>query len=98
MVSDVLSGLRLAQRNNSTPEFRGQQITPARSVSIQRAMREAGYRHVVTMTLPDAPGAIWLHDPAGYHQLGRIGYVQLGPWYWQFCRIRRGTRPAGSPL
>jgi ribosomal protein S18 acetylase RimI-like enzyme len=81
----------------TTPEFRGQQIAPARSVYMQRAMREAGYRRVVTMTLPDNQGAIRLHERAGYRRLGRIGYVQLGPWRWQFCRIRRGARPPGGP-
>jgi GNAT superfamily N-acetyltransferase len=78
----------------TTPEYRGQQIAPARSVYMHRAMREASYRRVVTMTLPDNPGAIRLHERAGYQRLGGIGYVQLGRWH--FCRIRRGARPPGS--
>jgi RimJ/RimL family protein N-acetyltransferase len=82
----------------TTPAFRGQRIFGARAVYMQRTMREAGYKRLVMMTLPDNQVAIRLNEGFGCRRLGRIGYVQLGRWRWQFCRIRRGARPPGSPL
>jgi RimJ/RimL family protein N-acetyltransferase len=79
----------------TTPEFRGQRIAPARSVHMQRVMREAGYTRIVMTTLPDNAVSIRVYAGVGYRRLGTLGYVQLGPWRWHFCRIRRGARPPG---
>jgi RimJ/RimL family protein N-acetyltransferase len=79
----------------TTPEFRGQRIAPARSVYMQRAMREAGYKRIVMTTLPDNQVSIRVHVGVGYRRLGTIGYVQFGPWRWHFCRTRQGARPPG---
>jgi GNAT superfamily N-acetyltransferase len=81
----------------TTPEFRGQRIAPACSVYMQRTRREAGYTRVVMMNLPDNETSIRVSEKVGYRRFGTIGYVQLGPWRWHFCWIRRGARPVGSP-
>src|SRR5262245_41465262 len=81
----------------TVPDARGRQLTTVPYLQMLRFLREAGYRRVITIIIPENAAALRLGEKLGYRRLGMIGCVKLGPWRWQFCRLRRGAHPLGSP-
>jgi GNAT superfamily N-acetyltransferase len=75
------------------PDFRGQQVATVRLAAMLRFFREAGYVRLVSIIVPENSGALRPPEKMGYHPFGVIGYFKLGPWRWEFCRIKRGARP-----
>jgi GNAT superfamily N-acetyltransferase len=73
----------------TAPDVRGQQITTLPYLQMLEFLRDAGYRRVVTIIIPENAAALRLGEKLGYRRFGVIGHIQLGTWRWHFCRIRR---------
>lgn len=80
------------------PGFRGQNIAPARLAQMLRCFRDAGYRRVLSAITPENKSAFRPVEKLGYRPFGVMGYVKLGPWRWDFCRVKPNVRPPGAPL
>ena len=78
----------------TVPELRGRNLSPARVTVAARHFRAAGYRRLVAMVLPESGQARRTLEKAGYCVVGRIGYVRLGRWRWDFGPIRWSRQPS----
>jgi GNAT superfamily N-acetyltransferase len=70
------------------PAFRGQNLGPALTAEKLRYFRAAGYRRMVTDILPENRASLRADAKTGYRPYGLIGYVKIGPWRRDFCRVR----------
>jgi len=82
----------------TAPAFRGQNLSPTRAVQMARHFREKGHRRLIAVIMPENKRAFRPAAKAGYCPLGVMGYIKLGPWRRDFCRVRPGARPPGQPL
>lgn len=78
------------------PSSRGQNIAPVRLMHALRYFREAGYRRVLAAIMPENQPAFRLNDKLGYRTIGVMGYLKLGSWRYEFCRVKRGSLPPGE--
>lgn len=81
----------------TAPAFRGRNIALSRVVWEGQYLRAAGYRRMVSVVMPENTSGMRQTIKAGYHPIGVMGYVKLGPWRWDFCRVKTGARPPGAP-
>lgn len=72
----------------TSPEHRGNGVSPAASVAMLRHLRDLGYRRVVVAVTPENRASLRSIEKTGYRRFGVIGTVKLGPWRWRFCRMR----------
>jgi GNAT superfamily N-acetyltransferase len=72
----------------TAPAFRGQNLGPALTAEKLRYFRAAGYRRMVTDILPENRASLRADAKTGYRPYGLIGYVKIGPWRQDFCRVR----------
>ncbi len=70
----------------TAPELRGQNLAVARSVVMQQALRQAGYRRAVAVIMPENRAGFYPAEKAGYRRVGVMGYLRIGPWRWTFGR------------
>jgi len=76
----------------TAPSARGRDITAARSIERMRYLRDAGYRRMLGLVLPENAAARRHAAKLGWRPIGVIGCVRLGPWRWYFRRVT----PSGS--
>lgn len=77
----------------TTPEFRGQSVSPVTSAEMLRYFQREGYRRMVGTVLPGNEASLRASAKTGYRMCGWIGYVQIGRWTWRF-RTDSGRRDA----
>ena len=70
------------------PDFRGKSILPAILVDMIRYFRDAGYRRMVCLVLPENKSSLKALQKVAFHPLGMMGYIKIGPWRWHFYRTR----------
>jgi len=81
----------------TSPESRGQNIPAVRATYEAQHFREAGYRRLVAVIMPENKPALRHAEKAGWQPFGMLGYIKLGPWRWDFCRVKPNARPPGEP-
>jgi hypothetical protein len=57
-----------------------------------RYFRERGYRRFVAILMPENKPAFRPAEKIGYHRIGTIGWVKLGPGRRLFCRVHPPAR------
>jgi len=70
----------------TSPAFRGQNISPTRSLEMARYFRNAGFRRIIAAMIPEDNRAFRAAKKTGYRPFGVIGYLKIGPWRYDFCR------------
>jgi SAM-dependent methyltransferase len=78
----------------TVPELRGRNLSPARVTVAARHFRAAGYRRLVALVLPESGQARRPLEKAGYCVVGRIGYIRLGRWRWDFGPTHWSRQPS----
>lgn len=73
----------------TAPEWRGHNIAGARSAYMARFLWTAGYRRTIAVVVPENRPALRAVEKAGYRPVGVMGYIKLGKWRHDFCRVRR---------
>lgn len=85
-----------AYESFTAPNFRGQNIAPARLTQMLRYFRDAGYRRLLAAIMPENKHAFRPNAKLGYRSIGMMGYLKVGPWRYEFCRVKRGSQPPGE--
>jgi ribosomal protein S18 acetylase RimI-like enzyme len=80
----------------TAPGFRGQNLAAVRITEMMHYFRKAGYRRMVAVVVPENTPAFRPLEKAGYRPFGLIGYVKLGRWRRNFCRVNRNSLPPGG--
>jgi ribosomal protein S18 acetylase RimI-like enzyme len=80
----------------TAPGFRGQNLAAVRITEMMHYFRKAGYRRMVAVVVPENTPAFRPLEKAGYRPFGLVGYVQIGRWRRNFCRVNRNSLPAGG--
>ena len=80
----------------TSPHVRGLNIAPALYSRIMRHFRDAGYRRVVKAIMPENIPAFRANEKVAARPFGVMGYVKVGLWRRDFCRVRRGSLPPGE--
>lgn len=94
---DLAPGEAYIYQAFTAPNFRGQNISPARAVEMVRTFRRMGYRRLVAVILPENQPALRPPQKSGYRAIGMVGTVWLGPWRRDVCRItEKGALPLGA--
>lgn len=75
------------------PDYRGLNISPARTIYMLRFMHQAGYKRLVSATLPDNYRSRRDFEKTGFYIFALIGYVKICAWRREFCRYVNRTRP-----
>jgi SAM-dependent methyltransferase len=70
----------------TAPGFRGQNIPAVRATYETRYFRDAGFRRLVAISMPENKPALRHAEKAGWQPCGVMGYVKIGPWRYDFCR------------
>jgi len=73
----------------TAPGWRGQNIAGARSVYMARFFQTAGYQRMIAVVVPENKPALRAVEKAGYRPFGVMGYIKLGKWRHDFCRVSR---------
>lgn len=71
------------------PAFRGQNISPTRSLVMARYFRDVGIRRFIAAVKPEEKQALRAAKKTGYRSFGVLGYVRFGPWRHDFCRMNK---------
>lgn len=71
-------------------DCRGRGIASARVSWMLRFLRDAGYRRVLAVHVPENRAAWVPFSRGGYHPVEVLGYLRLGPWRHEFRRPFRG--------
>jgi L-amino acid N-acyltransferase YncA len=71
------------------PDLRGQAVSPAIRAEMVRYFRAAGYRRMILGTVPENASNLQVARKTGFHPVGVIGYVKIGPWRWDFYRTNK---------
>jgi GNAT superfamily N-acetyltransferase len=80
----------------TTPELRGLGLGPAVRLVMASVLRDSGYRRLLAAVLPENRPGIRLVEKLGYHRIGVVGYVRVGRWRRDFCRVSSGVDPPGA--
>lgn len=80
----------------TAPGFRGHNIALALYSQMIRYFRDAGYRRSLAVLMLENPLAFRPLEKIGYRTIGTMGYVKLGPWRRDFCRVKPTARPPGE--
>lgn len=86
-----------AYESFTAPELRGQNVAPARSVCMLRYLEKLGYRRVIGVITPENMASLRYARKSGYHPIGTMGYIKVGRWQYNFCRLRPGVIPLSGP-
>lgn len=78
------------------PVARGRGIGAAQRAYMVDHLRDAGYRRLLATIYPENQTGIALVEKVGYRRIGMIGYVSVGSWRLDFCRMRDGARAPGA--
>jgi SAM-dependent methyltransferase len=77
----------------TAPDLRGRRIYSALACEMFRYYRRAGSRRALILVVPERGLE---HVPPGYRTIGTLGYVKLGKWRYNFCRMQPGLRAPGE--
>ncbi|MGH7960683.1 MAG: methyltransferase domain-containing protein, partial [Candidatus Binatia bacterium] len=80
------------------PGFRSQNIVSVVTTRMCAYFRDAGYRRQIGVVVPENRPALRSAEKTGFIRCGVMGYVKLGRWRWDFCRVNPNARPPGAPL
>jgi GNAT superfamily N-acetyltransferase len=80
----------------TAPAFRGQNLAAVRIIEMMHYFRKAGYRRMVAVVVPGNTPAFRPLEKAGYRPFGLMGYVQIGRWRRNFCRVNCNSLPPGG--
>lgn len=80
----------------TAPDFRGWNFAPTRVMGTARFLREAGYRRLLAVMLPENAPAVRLLAKTGYRAFGVVGYVGIGRGRRHFRRVWQRA-PGVSP-
>ncbi len=69
------------------PDFRGLSVSPALKAEMMRYFRSAGYRRMICWVLPENNSSLKALQKVGFHPLGMMGYIRVGPWRKDFYRV-----------
>jgi len=75
----------------TAPDFRGKNCAAVRVTAMMRYFRDAGYRRMVAVVVPENAPAFRIMDKTGYRPFGVMGYVKIGRWRQDFCRVSRNS-------
>jgi GNAT superfamily N-acetyltransferase len=70
----------------TAPDLRGRRIAPTLYRDVLTHHRAAGVRRAIAAILPENRATMRSLAEAGFRVIGRVGYVQLGPWRRYFGR------------
>lgn len=76
--------------------FRGRNIPVVRARHEAEYFRAAGCRRIVAIIVPENAPALRHAEKSGWRRVGVMGYVKLGPWRRDFCRVAPGERAPGT--
>lgn len=71
------------------PAQRGHAVSAAAGTRLAHLLAEEDARRIVAAALPENTPGRRAYEKAGYHPVGTIGYVKLGPWRRDFLRSER---------
>jgi GNAT superfamily N-acetyltransferase len=80
----------------TAPGFRGQNLAAVRITEMMHYFRKAQYRRMIAVVVPENTPAFRPLEKAGYRPFGLMGYVQIGRWRRNFCRVNRNSLPPGG--
>jgi SAM-dependent methyltransferase len=81
----------------TAPDVRGRNLAAVRVIVAARYFRQANYRRLVAVVVPENTLAFRPLEKAGYRPFGVMGYVKISRWRWNFCRVNRNAFPPGVP-
>jgi ribosomal protein S18 acetylase RimI-like enzyme len=81
----------------TAPDSRGRNLAPAQRTEAVRFFRDAGYRRLVAVVFPENRAGFRPLEKIGCRRFGVIGYVRIGPWRRDFCRVSRDPLLPGEP-
>jgi GNAT superfamily N-acetyltransferase len=71
------------------PDFRGKSISAAIRAEMIRHFLAAGYRRIIVGTEPENKSNLRTLGKVGFRPFGMMGYIKIGPWRRDFCRINK---------
>ena len=82
----------------TAPDSRGRNLAPAQRTEAVRFLRDAGYRRLVAAVFPENKAGFRPLEKIGCRRFGVMGYVKVGRWRRDFCRVSRDSLlPGESP-
>jgi hypothetical protein len=72
----------------TAPDYRGLTVSGAAGTRLARFLAAEGYRRIVGGVVPENHAALRTAAKTGYREVGRMGYMRLGPWRHDFTRWR----------
>jgi L-amino acid N-acyltransferase YncA len=75
----------------TAPDFRGKNCAAVRVAEMMRYFRDAGYWRMVAVVMPENTPAFRPMEKMGYRPFGVMGYVKIGRWRRNFCRVSRNA-------
>ena len=82
----------------TSPRYRGRHISRARQSQMLRYFGKSGCRRIIAAILPENKAVFRALAKTGYREVGMIGYMQIGPFRYDFMRMRRGAGPPSVML
>lgn len=80
----------------TSPAFRGQNISSVRGIQMLRYFKKSGYWRMIAVIYPENKPGIRPAEKLGYHLFGLMGYYQIGPWRYDFCRVYNNSPAPGD--
>lgn len=75
----------------TSPRYRGMLISHARRAHMLRHFRDGGYRRVLSAIHPENRKAFRALEKSPYREVGRIGWVKIGPLRQDFWHVRHSV-------
>ena len=63
-------------------------VASVRAREMMRQLRDMGFRRVIAAVVPENVAAVHAVEKFGYRPLGVIGFVKIGPWRHDYCRVQ----------
>jgi ribosomal protein S18 acetylase RimI-like enzyme len=83
----------------TSPEFRNLNLSMALTKVYVEYFQASGYTRAISVVMPENPAGMRAVEKRGKRRAGEIGYIKLGPWRHDFCRIAPHSLPVGwKPL
>ncbi len=67
-------------------DMRGRNLSPTCAAWMIQNLKRRGYRRLLAVVVPENKWGVRAIQKAGYHQLGTLGYIRIGPWRHDFFR------------
>jgi RimJ/RimL family protein N-acetyltransferase len=76
----------------TAPRFRNLNIPAVRGNQMVQHFRDLGYFRLISALMPENKPAFRPIEKIGYRRFGVMGYVKVGRWRHDFCRVVPGAR------